>query len=61
MNLESLQYKALLAISGAVKGSSTERLYQEPGLGSLQIRQWFEKLLSFTKSLKDNPQNIYMT
>ena len=39
--LESLKYKASLAITGAIKGSSTERLYQELGLESLQNRQWF--------------------
>ena len=34
--LESFQYKASLAITSAIKVSSTERLYQEPGLESLQ-------------------------
>ena len=39
--LESLQYKALLAIAGAIKGFSTDRLYQELGLESLQNRESF--------------------
>ena len=30
--LESLQYKVSLAITGAIKGTSTEKLYQELGL-----------------------------
>ena len=37
--LESLQCKVLLAITGAIKGSSTERLYQELGLEPLQNRR----------------------
>ena len=47
--LESLQYKASLAITGTIKGSSTERLYQELGLESLQNRWWFQKLSVFYK------------
>ena len=39
--LESLQYKALLAIAGAIKSFSTDRLYQELGLESLQNRESF--------------------
>ena len=34
--LESLQHKASLAITGAIKGSSTDKLYQELGLEFLQ-------------------------
>ena len=34
--LESRQYKVSLVITKAIKGSSTERLYQELGLDSLQ-------------------------
>ena len=30
--LESVQYKAALAITGAIKGPSREKLYQELGL-----------------------------
>ena len=62
--LESLQYKASLAIIGPIKGSSTEKLYQELGLESLQtvkIDDGFENFQSFTKFLKNSPQNIYMT
>ena len=31
--LESIQYSACLALSGAIRGSSTEKLYQELGFG----------------------------
>ena len=36
--LESLQYNACLAITGAMCGSSREKLYQELGFESLQQR-----------------------
>ena len=34
--LESIQYNACLATTGAIKGGSSERLYQELGLKSLK-------------------------
>lgn len=40
---ESLQHKASLVITGSIKGFSTEKLYQELELKSLQNRQWFQK------------------
>ena len=36
--LESVQYNAALAITGAIRGSSREKLYQELGLESLKSR-----------------------
>ena len=39
--LESVQYKAALAITGATQGSSREKLYQELGLESLKLRRWY--------------------
>ena len=59
--LESLQYKAWLARTGAIKGSSTEKLYLELWLESLQNREWFWKLCIFYKIVKNNTQNIYWT
>ena len=41
--LESIQYNAALAVAGAVRGSSSEKTYQELGLESLQNRRWFRK------------------
>ena len=38
--MESIQYKATLAISGSVRGISREKLYQELGLKSLCKRRW---------------------
>ena len=38
-NIESIQYNAALAITGAVRGTSREKLYQELGFESLQQRR----------------------
>ena len=45
--LESIQYNACLAITGAIRGTSTEKIYQELGLESLKSRRWFRKLCHF--------------
>ena len=48
--LESIQYNACLALTGAIRGSSKEKLYQELGFESLRIRRWYRKLRLFIKS-----------
>ena len=53
--LESLQYKASLAITGATKGSPTENLYQELRLESLQNKRWFRKLCIFYNVFMEQP------
>ena len=45
--LESIQCNACLAIPGAIRGTSSEKLYQEFGLESLKLRRWFRKLCHF--------------
>ena len=52
--LESIQYNACLALSGAIRGSSREKLYHELGLESLQRRRWYRKLSLFYKIFKEN-------
>ena len=47
--LESIQYNATLALTGAIRGSSREKLYQELSLESLQLRRWYRKLCCFYK------------
>ena len=42
--LESLQYNAALVITGAIRGSSTEKIYEELGLESLKSRCWYRKM-----------------
>ena len=50
--METIQYNAALAITGAIRGSSREKLYQELGLETLQQRRWYRKLCCFYKILK---------
>ena len=50
--LESIQYNAAFAVTGVVRGSSSEKLYQELDLESLKNRRWFRKLCQFYKILK---------
>ena len=42
--LESVQYKAALAITGAIQETSRDKLYQELGLESLKSRRWCKRL-----------------
>ena len=58
--LESVQYNDALAITGAIGGSSTEKLYQELGLESLKQGRWFRKLCYFFKITKNqSPQYLF--
>ena len=45
--LELIQYNAALAITGAIRGSSKEKFYQELGFESLLLRWWYRKLCLF--------------
>ena len=45
--LESIQYNAAVAITGAIRETSKEKLFEELGLDSLQHRQWYRKLCYF--------------
>ena len=54
--LESVQYNAALAITGAIRGTSQTKLYVELGLGktlktlkSLKAKRWFRRLCYFYK------------
>ena len=44
--LESIQYNAALALTGAIRGTPREKLYQVLGLESLQLRRCYWKLLT---------------
>ena len=50
--MESIQYNAVLAITGAIRSVSREKLYQELDLESLCQRQWHGKLCYFFKISK---------
>ena len=47
--LETVQYNAALAITGAIKGTSREKLYQELGLEYLHQRRWMRRFCLFYK------------
>ena len=57
--LELLQCNACLAITGAIRGTSKEKLYEETGLESFQLRLWYRKLFCFTNSSIVNTLVIY--
>ena len=47
--LGSIQYNAALAITGATRRTSKEKLYDELGLETLEKRRWYRKLCCFFK------------
>ncbi len=47
--IESVQYNAALAISGCIRGTSREKIYNELGLMSLHDRRTFHRLTLFYK------------
>ena len=51
--IESVQYNAALAITGAIRGTSREKLYQELGFEHLHDRRWFRRLCLFYKIKND--------
>ena len=51
--LKSLQHNPCLTITGAIRGTSSEKLYQELGLESLKSIRWFKKLCHFYKILNE--------
>ena len=61
INFEKVQYKACLAITGAIQGTSKQRIFDELGLISLRKRRWNNKLIFFYKIvnglLPDNVQS----
>ena len=48
--LESVQ----LAVTGAMQGTSHDKLYQELGIESLKSRRWFKRLSCIFKIMKKN-------
>ena len=47
--IESIQYQAALAITGAIHGTSQTKLYNELGIESMKLRQWIRRLCYFFK------------
>ena len=58
--LESVQYNACLALTGAIRGSSKEKIYQELGFESLRVRRWYRKLCLFYEVLNnEHPKYLF--
>ena len=47
--IESIQHQAALAITGAIHGTPQTKLYNELGIESMKLRQWFRCLCYFFK------------
>ena len=45
--IEYIQYNAAIPTTGAIRGTSPKKLYQELGLESLRSRRWLKKLCLF--------------
>ena len=59
--LESVQYKAALAITDAIQGTSRDKIYQDLGLESLKSRRWYERLRCIVKILKEEAPNFLIS
>ena len=58
--MESIHNNACLAITGAIRGTSKEKIYQELGLGSLQLCRCYGKLFLFYKVFKnEHPKCLF--
>ena len=55
--LESTQCKAVLVITGATQGTSSEKIYKELGLESFKSRRWYRRLSCMFKILKEQAPN----
>ena len=51
--LQSIQYEAALAITGAIQGTSCDKIYQELGPESLKSRKWYKRLGLMFKIMKE--------
>ena len=57
--LESLQYQAALAVTGAWRGTSTDKIYEELGWETLTNRRWYRRMsLFFLIANKQAPQYL---
>ena len=51
--LQSVQYKVALEITGAIQGTSRDRIYLELGLESLKNRRWYKRLCCMFKIMNE--------
>ena len=55
--LESVQYKAALAIAGAIKDISRNKIYEELGIQSPKARRWYRRLSCISKIMTEEAPN----
>ena len=58
--IEFKQYKATLAIAGAIQGTFRERICQELGLESLKSRRWYKCLNRMFKIMNNEARNYLL-
>ena len=51
--IEAVQYKAALAITGAIQGTSRDKIYQELAFESLKSRRWYKRLTCMFKIMRN--------
>ena len=61
--MESARYKAALAITGTIRGTSKIKLYQELEFETVKERRWFRRLCCFLENfeLLSSPNRHYYT
>ena len=60
VKIEYIQYNACLAITGAIRGTPREKIYQELDLQYLQLRCWYRKLCLFYNVFKnEHPKYLF--
>ena len=52
-----MEYKAALVITGAIQGTSHDKIYQKLGLESLKSRRWYKRLSCVFKIMKEEAPN----
>ena len=52
--IESVQYEAALAITGAIQSTSCYKLNQKLGLESLKSRRWYKRLCCMYKIMTES-------
>ena len=58
--IESIKYNTVLAKTGAIRGTSKKKLYQELGLESLRNRRWLRRMFSLYKNISTkSPPYLY--
>ena len=55
--IESTQYRAALVITGAIEGTSHQKIYQELGLESLKSKRRYTRLSYMFKAMKEKAPN----